>query len=365
MGAFSDANPRQQEILTHLGQRMGFGVNDLTNVIYTENNIPEQVMFANSKGSYSRYAMPELGGILTDQEVTDLKYSRINGLQQSVVSRNTTNNSGPTSFNNTDDTVYSTPAYPNTTPLVDQLSSAYATSIMNPALGRLSASGLGQGAIIKRSSSEATVNRFPSTARDYRVKISDPSGRISKAGGPLSPLSQTDYKVVFPYTPEISLTHSSTYSSQSPTHSNYEYLFYQNSSVSEISIVASFSARTSADADYVLAVQHFFRSVTKMFYGQDDIAGLPPVVCRLEGHGDLQFSYVPVVITNFAITLPGDVDYISATDPNNGRVPTMQSMSISAKPLYSRSRVTNDFSLTKFSKGEMLGNPDNGSGGFI
>jgi len=63
--------------------------------------------------------------------------------------------------------------------------------------------------------------------------------------------------------------------------------------------------------------------------------------------------------------LPGDVDYISATNPNFGRVPTLQTMLITAKPIYSRNRITNEFSLTKFASGSLLGNPDTGRGGFI
>lgn len=248
--------------------------------------------------------------------------------------------------------------------------------------------------------------------KDLRVKISDPSRQIvggstlgdvsniasvvgSIFGGtvgnianafsgaraldraPLAPLSATNNKVVFPYTPEITVSHQANYTSQNPTHSNYEYLFYQNSQISEITINAMFTAKTPADARYVLAVQHFFRIATKMFYGQDALKGLPPVVCRLEGYGNLQFNYVPVVVTNFTSTLPSDVDYISTVgadglaegiggifDSNPSKVPTMQTMTVSLKPLYSRNRITNDFSLSGFANGSLLSNAAS-KGGFI
>lgn len=210
------------------------------------------------------------------------------------------------------------------------------------------------------------IDRFPSSSKDFRVKISDPSGRIANMGGALQPLQQTSGKVVFPYTPEISINHTANYTQFSPTHSNYEYLFYQSSSVSEISLTAQFSARNPEDADYVLAVQHFFRSVTKMFYGKDQIAGTPPVVCRLEGHGALQLNSIPIVITSFNSSLPSDVDYISATDDRHGRVPTLQTMTIGAKPLYSRNRLTNEFSLSNFASGQLLNQQQqNGGGGFL
>ena len=66
-----------------------------------------------------------------------------------------------------------------------------------------------------------------------------------------------------------------------------------------------------------LAVIHFFRSVTKMFYGQDPNAGVPPPLCYISGFGQYQFNDHPVLITNFAYSLPSDVDYIRADNPNN------------------------------------------------
>lgn len=359
MSTFNDASPRQQDILSQLGRRMGFSVNDLTNITYT-GDIPTEVRFARPDGNFTRSTVSDLGGIITDGEQNALKNLRRESyavpLADSGRSNGNKNFSATATQGINNPTADATAALRNST-----------LSISDPSTNRLAASGLSNATVgaTDSASSRLQVARFPSSAKDLRVKISDPSGRIARAGGPLAPLQQTDHKVVFPYTPDITLTHSASYTSLSPTHSNYEYLFYQNSTVSEIGISAVFTARNAYDADYVLAVQHFFRSVTKMFYGQDDIAGLPPIVCRLEGHGDLMFSYVPVAITNFNITLPSDVDYISSTNPNNGRVPTMQTMQISARPLYSRSRITNEFSLNKFARGQMLGNTTTGRGGFI
>ena len=358
MSTFNDATPRQQDILSQLGKRMGFNVNDLTSITYT-GDIPTEVRFSRPDGNFTRATVSELGGIITDGEENSLKAIRRDAYTVPGSQSNRFSNGKP-GFSTVSATATGTGS-------VGATGSAETTlgSIADPSTNRLAASGLNNGATVTRSDSNLDVARFPSAPKDMRVKISDPSGRIATLGGPLAALKQTDYKVVFPYTPEITLSHTANYTSQSPTHSNYEYLFYQNSTVSEINISATFTARNSFDADYVLAVQHFFRSVTKMFYGQDDIAGLPPIVCRLEGHGDLMFSYVPIAISNFSVSLPSDVDYISATNPNNGRVPTMQTMQISARPLYSRSRITNEFSLTKFAQGQMLGDTTTRRGGFI
>lgn len=358
MAAFDDATPRQQQILSQLGARMGFNVGDLSSVTYDQ-EIPVSVSISNAAGSFVRDTRAELGGIISDFEQQEFLLDRARNQGQFFAQSSSPNGGLPSSTNFSD----LGPALEQANTVVE--SARTITNIADSAANRLTASGLTNGAVIQRSVNETSVSRFPSAGRDLRVKISDPSRRISALGGALEPLKQTDYKVVFPFTPEITVSHNANYTPNNPTHSNYEYLFYQNSTVSEININGIFVARTPNDADYVLAVQHFFRSVTKMFYGGDDIAGLPPIVCRLEGHGDLQFSYVPVVITGFSSTLPSDVDYISATDPTKGRVPTSQTLSIQAKPIYSRSRITNNFSLTKFAQGALLGSPDNGTGGFI
>jgi hypothetical protein len=87
--------------------------------------------------------------------------------------------------------------------------------------------------------------------------------------------------------------------------------------VGDIQVRGTFTAQDSAEANYLLAVIHFFRSATKMFYGQDAERGSPPPVCLLNGLGQYQFSDHPVVISSFNYTTPNDVDYIRATNPNN------------------------------------------------
>ena len=67
----------------------------------------------------------------------------------------------------------------------------------------------------------------------------------------------------------------------------------------------------------MLAVIHFFGSVTKMFYGQDKQRGAPPPLVFLSGLGDYQYNRHPAVVTQFDYTLPSDVDYIRADNPNN------------------------------------------------
>ena len=160
---------------------------------------------------------------------------------------------------------------------------------------------------------------------DWRVRLSlSPNANyLYNAGTPrgsgagiLAPLANTD-GVIFPYTPSISTTYTANYEQYDLVHSNYRGVFYKNSRVGDISIRGTFTAQDTTEANYLLAVIHFFRSATKMFYGQDAERGTPPPVCLLNGLGQFQFSDHPVVISSFNYTTPDDVDYIRAGNPNN------------------------------------------------
>jgi hypothetical protein len=155
--------------------------------------------------------------------------------------------------------------------------------------------------------------------KDWRVRLrlSPGADYLYKAPesqqGILKYLNETD-GVVFPYTPTITVSYSANYDQINPTHSNYKVLQYTNSSVDSVSISCDFTAQDTREANYLLAVIHFFRSVTKMFYGQDQNPkpGTPPPLVYLFGLGEFQFNAHPLVVTNFNYALPSDVDYIRA-----------------------------------------------------
>ena len=159
--------------------------------------------------------------------------------------------------------------------------------------------------------------------QDWRVRLSlGPGAQYlynATPAGVLKPLAAnggTD-GVIFPYTPNITTTYSANYEQYDLTHSNYRGIFYKNSRVGDIQLRGTFTAQDTTEANYLLAVIHFFRSVTKMFYGQDEQRGTPPPICLLNGYGGYQFSNHPVVVSSFNYSLPNDVDYIRTTNPNN------------------------------------------------
>lgn len=244
--------------------------------------------------------------------------------------------------------------------------------------------------------------------QDWRVRLRLAPGATylyKNAGneGILLPLLETD-GVIFPYTPAISVAYTASYDNTELTHSNYKFFSYRASAVDNITITCDFTAQDTFEANYLLAVIHFFRSATKMFYGQDQNPkpGTPPPLCYLTGLGSFQFDEHPLAITGFTYSLPTDVDYIRAGAtttqpgvnkrpgiPNQGAasavssrlkssglqpgatqppvyftenagtreptyVPTKIQMSITAIPIVTRNDISNTFSLEEYATGKLL-----------
>jgi hypothetical protein len=150
-----------------------------------------------------------------------------------------------------------------------------------------------------------------------RLRLAPNATYLYKAADPgiLAPLSASD-GVIFPYTPSIVTSYNANYDTTDLTHSNYRGQFYKNSNTGDVSLTGTFTAQDTAEAEYMLAVIHFFRSVTKMFYGQDAERGAPPPLVYLSGFGPYQFNGHPCVVKSFNYTLPTDVDYVRV-QPNN------------------------------------------------
>jgi hypothetical protein len=206
----------------------------------------------------------------------------------------------------------------------------------------------------------------------------------------LFPLSQTN-GVVFPYTPQITLNHTAKYNSQNLTHSNYNSYFYENSEVGAIRIGADFTAQNVIEGKYMMAVIQFFRTCTKMFFGNDVFAGTPPPLVFLNGFGAAYLPNVPCVVTSFEQTMPKDVDYIqvplgvaggsfdrlfaslafvesdvSSSGPSSYvSLPSHCEMSITLQPVYSRKNIADNFTLQKFANGDLIENGNSPIGGFL
>ena len=250
-------------------------------------------------------------------------------------------------------------------------------------------------------------NQAQSTDWRVRLRLAPTSDYLYNApdcGPVLYPLRDSD-GVIFPYTPSIDIGYKANYDSYDLIHSNYRGYFYKNSHIDQVQIRATFTAQDTTEANYLLAVIHFFRSVTKMFYGQDAQRGSPPPLTYLSGLGDYQFNEHPCVVTQFNYNLPADVNYIRAQSvlangtnllnarkrqtvlgnplsyalqrlstvgmskggldqpfapggslgiDNSTYVPTKMEITLTLLPMQSRSQVSKQFSLQGFANGNLL-----------
>jgi hypothetical protein len=183
------------------------------------------------------------------------------------------------------------------------------------------AAAITQGFVEKARQQQTVANqRRQINNGDWRVRLRlAPSANYlykSPSPGILQPLSITD-GVLFPYLPTIDTAYKADYDPYTLTHSNYKGYFYKGSYVDAVNLRCPFTAQSSGEANYLLAVITFFKSVTKMFYGQDAQRGSPPPLVFLSGLGEYQFNEHPCVVSQFNLNLPTDVDYIRAGSPNN------------------------------------------------
>jgi hypothetical protein len=242
-------------------------------------------------------------------------------------------------------------------------------------LGQLAANFINQTGGFGSSINNRTISRAiissdnsVSDASDWRVSITVPDVLLN-AGDILAPLREssgssafnTGNRMIFPFNPAVLLGHSANYTQIQPTHTNYPYNAYETSQVDAITITGEFFQENENDAKYWIACLHFLRSATKMFYGNSEPLGNPPVVCRLNGYGKHVLNNIPVVITNFTTDLPVDVDYIECEI--NGLinyVPTQSTITVTLQPQYAR-RSQSGFSLNQYAGGGHI----DGDEGFV
>jgi hypothetical protein len=201
---------------------------------------------------------------------------------------------------------------------------------------------------------------------DWRVRLLIPPLAGFGDSPILQPLYDSNYSMVWPTTPQITMGHSATYTQLSPVHTNYPFQMYQSSQPDDITINGAFPIDNESDGRYWIAAVHFLRSASKMYYGeQSSMRGAPPPVLRLNGYGDFVLKNIPVVIKSFTVELPNGVDYIrvpitgevdtdvAQTTGNVAYVPALSSLSVTLAVTQSRDEMR-QFSLDKFVKGDYI-----------
>lgn len=209
------------------------------------------------------------------------------------------------------------------------------------------------GELFQQSGSQIKLE--PGAKSDWRVRI---TCEWSIFDSPLFTLLEETGGVVWPYLPTVNVSTQANYNQMDITHANYPYYAYKNSQVNEIMISGEFSAETETDAAYWIAATTFFRTATKMFFGQGENAGNPPIICNLTGYGASVFDKVPVIIKSFNVNLDNDVNYVRCNEPfgTSTWVPVLSTIECTLVPIYSRERLRK-FNLSNFAKGDMA-DPD-------
>lgn len=204
---------------------------------------------------------------------------------------------------------------------------------------------------------------FSGFSEETRVKLRVPPSYISgrwtsgfqtMKGDDKESSNQIEHNggIIFPYTPTISYDNTANYTPTSTMHSNFAYYSYKNSAIGAISLNAKFTVQNNNDAIMYLNTIHLLRSLTKMPFGSDTLAGAPPPVCRLDAYGLMMIYNVPVVVSSFKTELPDGIDYfrISSDTPWSNRahrVPTLSTITLSLLPVYSRNEQLK-FNLTDY-----------------
>tara|TARA_Y100000591_G_scaffold114467_1_gene97861 strand:- start:4687 stop:5373 length:687 start_codon:yes stop_codon:yes gene_type:complete len=220
--------------------------------------------------------------------------------------------------------------------------------------------------------------------KDYRAKIHPISslanfrllGRKDDRNNILAPLYKTG-GVLFPYTPMIQVQHATVnYGQYDLAHTNYDYMAYQRTSSPSATVTGVFGAHTQEEAEYMMAVIHFFRTVTKSAFGgivsdpfdlQD--RGTPPPKLAFSAYGDTMFNKTPIYIRTVAFGLDQDVDYVPVRNASstgnanygtlnrqleNSYVPLVLNIFVDIVVAPNPSKLRDEFNLKDFRSGKLL-----------
>jgi hypothetical protein len=231
-----------------------------------------------------------------------------------------------------------------------QISSA--AGMLNNLLSMTRGKNLPSGAELFKQQG-AFVELKAGSEADWRVKLNCNFGLF---GGAFDRLSETG-GFVWPYLPNITVASKANYTQIDPIHNIQPFYAYKNSQVDDIQISGEFSVENEMDAAYWIQGTTFLKTATKMFFGQGDHVGNPPVVCNLTGYGARIFNNVPVIVKSFSVDFKDDVNYMKYTPAGGGAptwVPIMSTISVTVSPIYNRTRLR-QFNLKDYASGSLTG----------
>lgn len=203
----------------------------------------------------------------------------------------------------------------------------------------------------------AVTNTEPKTVKSRaRITPLGAGANLFGSGTIMAPLRLRN-ALVFPYTPTLQVSSTAEYEPTNISHTVYKPQSYAKSYMNEMTLTAEFTAQTIQEARYMLACMHFFRSVTKSYFGASngELAGAPPPVVRFDYLGNQMFNNVPVVIKSYSYVLPPDVDYVIINEAGlNTQVPTAVTITITMEVYYNPYKLRDTFSVAAFRNGDLL-----------
>lgn len=199
---------------------------------------------------------------------------------------------------------------------------------------------------------------------DPRVRLRAQPGRANDVYGEAAPdnilsiLHQTG-GMLFPYTPTISVEQSVDYKSIDLVHSNGDINAYSRTPSVSLNVTGKFTVQNQREGQYMIAVIHFLRTVSKMHFGESDVnAGLPPPVLYFHGYGPYMFNGLKVILKSHSFSLDDTVDYVDVVTDDGAvttRVPSMLTISLSLAVQQSPKRMK-AFNLEDFRTGHLMRN---------
>lgn len=173
----------------------------------------------------------------------------------------------------------------------------------------------------------------------------------------MRPIAETN-GLIWQYTPRVFINGSADYNSQTMQGMNYPINTYNYSMPPNIPVEGDFTANDQYEARYLLAVLTFLKIATKGFFGDSAVAGedprygTPPPVLLFEYLGHHMFNKVPVVVRDYQISLPDDVDYVPVTVGDTVTyLPTMTNILVTLSPTYTPHKVRRSFDLQRLANG--------------
>lgn len=242
----------------------------------------------------------------------------------------------------------------------------YSDNVFGPQIqGRVEQSQNEQREAILRSYKPVTDNLREK--RDWRARLRPKAGGADQF---YSRLGNNDYLLkpikdsgglVWQYTPTLFLSGSAEYNQALAQGMNYPINTFINGRAPDLPVTADFTANDIYEARYLLAVMTFLRIASKAYYGDTAVAsgryGTPPPVLLFEYLGEHGFNEVPVVVTNYTMELPGDVDYVpveTGIGSDGGEVtyvPTKSNITVNLTPTYTPHKLRRRFDLESLTNG--------------